>query len=296
MSVEKQTSVNWRLVWVLSACVGRIEATVDWCITNCGPLYIATAAVLIGTVTVVFFAAIVPEVLGRQGAVHACCHSVFGMVLLSNVAFHYVMTIRTAPGCSADLPEQVLMDATEQAHWCHRCQLPKPNHSHHCHICDKCILRMDHHCPWMDTCIGFANIRYFILTLFWLFIGAAYAAVMSFRRLRIAVAFEPATPEAFFDETLWLIFVCILGAAMTVAIGLLLMLNVYLIATSQSTIDLHAAFDNRHSQSSNLPLKIRKSKGLRGAVQNFQDVFDVQGKLWWLKWLVPNLNPKRGLS
>lgn len=282
-----------RLGAVFMSCLGLVESAVDWCISRCGPLYIATAAVLISSVAFVFFAAIIPEVVGRQGGVHAFCHSLFGVVLLVNIAFNYVMTIRTLPGTSADLPQQVLMDAAEQGRYCARCQLSKPMGSHHCHICDKCILRMDHHCPWMDTCIGFANIRYFLLSLLWLTVGALYAAIMSFRRLGFVLAVKP-DGDTFFNETLCLLFVGVLAAAMAVAIGLLLLFNAYLIATQQSTIEFHAAVGNRPAHGN--PLVPRKARGFRNAAQNFQDIFDVQGRLWWLTWLAPNPSRKRGIG
>lgn len=27
-----------------------------------------------------------------------------------------------------------------------------------------------------------------------------------------------------------------------------------------------------------------------------QDIFDVQGRMWWLMWLLPNRLPKRGIG
>lgn len=51
--------------------------------------------------------------------------------------------------------------------FCRWCRLTKPDRAHHCRMCDICVLKMDHHCPWLDNCIGFANQKYFILTLFY---------------------------------------------------------------------------------------------------------------------------------
>lgn len=55
--------------------------------------------------------------------------------------------------------------------FCRWCRLTKPDRAHHCRMCDMCVLKMDHHCPWLDNCIGFANQKFFILTLFYASLG-----------------------------------------------------------------------------------------------------------------------------
>ena len=54
---------------------------------------------------------------------------------------------------------------------CRRCNIPRPPRSHHCKICDRCCCRMDHHCPMVYNCIGQNNYKYFLLTIFYCFIG-----------------------------------------------------------------------------------------------------------------------------
>ena len=41
-------------------------------------------------------------------------------------------------------------------------------------ISGRCIFHMDHYCPWMSNCVGYYNYRYFVLFLFWLFVGSIY--------------------------------------------------------------------------------------------------------------------------
>lgn len=70
-------------------------------------------------------------------------------------------------------------EAQRQAHnshsMCGQCQTYKPPASHHCRICNRCVSKMDHHCPWMNNCVGAANLKHFILFLFYTWTCAAYS-------------------------------------------------------------------------------------------------------------------------
>jgi hypothetical protein len=50
------------------------------------------------------------------------------------------------------------------------------NHAVSYRSCGKCILEMDHHCMYLNNCVGTANMRHFLLFLFWLGLGTMYAA------------------------------------------------------------------------------------------------------------------------
>lgn len=63
---------------------------------------------------------------------------------------------------------------------CKRCNEIKPARAHHCAVCDTCVFQMDHHCPWVNNCLGADNMRFFLLFIFYLFIGAVYSALTIF--------------------------------------------------------------------------------------------------------------------
>ena len=67
-----------------------------------------------------------------------------------------------------------------EANWdrsCPKCEMIKPARTHHCSICDRCVFHMDHHCPWINNCVGLENYRFFLLFIFYLFIGTIYFAI-----------------------------------------------------------------------------------------------------------------------
>eukprot|EP00750_Incisomonas_marina_P027941 INCI6290.2.p1 GENE.INCI6290.2~~INCI6290.2.p1 ORF type:complete len:517 (-),score=86.47 INCI6290.2:1181-2659(-) len=50
---------------------------------------------------------------------------------------------------------------------CWHCEVFKPDRTHHCRMMQRCVLRMDHYCPWINNTLGFDNMKFFILVLFY---------------------------------------------------------------------------------------------------------------------------------
>ncbi|CAG8960850.1 hypothetical protein HYFRA_00002387 [Hymenoscyphus fraxineus] len=66
---------------------------------------------------------------------------------------------------------------------CHTCRLLKPARSKHCSICKHCISRMDHHCIFINNCVGYNNIHWFLLLLFFTATLISYATYVGFSLL-----------------------------------------------------------------------------------------------------------------
>lgn len=63
--------------------------------------------------------------------------------------------------------------------FCRHCRCIKPPRAHHDSVSGKCVYEMDHYCPWMNNCIGYYNYRYFVLFLFYLFLGCCYLLLIT---------------------------------------------------------------------------------------------------------------------
>ncbi|MED6168206.1 hypothetical protein PIB30_009710 [Stylosanthes scabra] len=79
------------------------------------------------------------------------------------------------------LAESVFDDDGHPQHpkirFCRKCNHFKPPRCHHCSLCGRCILKMDHHCIWVVNCVGAMNYKYFLLFVFYTFLGSTLVTV-----------------------------------------------------------------------------------------------------------------------
>ncbi|XP_037080285.1 probable palmitoyltransferase ZDHHC24 [Pollicipes pollicipes] len=75
----------------------------------------------------------------------------------------------------------LLLPASLKPEWrfCSACEATAPPRSWHCPTCNACILKRDHHCMFTGYCVGHFNMRYFLLFLAYLALGALYATVLN---------------------------------------------------------------------------------------------------------------------
>ena len=126
-----------------------------------------------------------------SGLAHASCFQIVILLILSS----YCRAATTDPGivprnkCKdesdkhprEDDPDVLWKPKTRR--WCKHCNTIKPPRAHHCSTCNRCVIKMDHHCPWVNNCVGSNNYKFFLLFLFWTFIGSLYAAIMGLTRV-----------------------------------------------------------------------------------------------------------------
>lgn len=70
---------------------------------------------------------------------------------------------------------------------CYSCRRTRPPRCHHCPLCKTCVLKRDHHCFFAGSCIGYRNHRFFIVFLFWAWIGCVYATLHAIAYISLAL-------------------------------------------------------------------------------------------------------------
>ena len=126
-----------------------------------------------------------------NGLVHASSFQIVIILILAS----YCRAATTDPGL---VPKNKCKDETDKhpkeddpdvlwkpknRRWCKHCNTIKPPRAHHCSTCGRCVIKMDHHCPWVNNCVGSNNYKFFLLFLFWTFVGSLYAAIMGLTRV-----------------------------------------------------------------------------------------------------------------
>eukprot|EP00501_MAST-03F_sp_TOSAG23-6_P000352 GSMAST32.ASY1.ANO1.359.1 assembled CDS len=119
-------------------------------------------------------------------------------------ALCHLRCMLTDPGCQ-ELNKPYLQDSYLRI--CRHCLNYKTPGVHHCSTCNRCVQRMDHHCPWVNNCVGKYNQKYFLLFLFYVILGEAFAVTMFLSRgifclSRDTICIDPLPP--------WGMLVCII--------------------------------------------------------------------------------------
>ncbi|XP_011057177.1 PREDICTED: probable palmitoyltransferase ZDHHC24 [Acromyrmex echinatior] len=104
-------------------------------------------------------------------------HFVLGNFIMLNIVgnFTYTVLCDTSTGGSGQIVSVSTAKPADGWRLCAACECLSPPRSWHCNTCDTCILKRDHHCVFTGCCIGYYNHRYFVMFLWYLFLGAAYA-------------------------------------------------------------------------------------------------------------------------
>jgi palmitoyltransferase len=249
--------------WVADRCFDCVDHAVYYV----GPLFVCIAVTLISGCYYGMYTAVLPY-NHAYASPAGLAHAVWFTWLAFNIMFNYVSAATVDPGRpDPALTEGALAEdgltvddvrAEEPprkghgfARYCRRCEAGKPARTHHCHICGRCVLRLDHHCPWIANCVGHHNHRNFVLFLWYLWVGCAYAQVMCYTPAMVALAAQgrsrarggaalltAADGSTPVDENTVLL-TCLVTMVFLLAMSALGGWQVYLVLSNQTTIEFY---------------------------------------------------------
>eukprot|EP00041_Stephanoeca_diplocostata_P018171 m.378916 g.378916 ORF g.378916 m.378916 type:complete len:323 (-) comp20941_c1_seq3:1098-2066(-) len=267
-----------------------------------GPLFVAVVWTLISGIVWGWWAILRPY-LWEKDHITALCHGIFAHWLLLNIVFHYYKGTTLHPG----EPPQVSPETYERGvelnyKHCTRCKNLKPERAHHCIICKTCVLNMDHHCPWLNTCVGHFNHRHFFLFMWYIWLGCVYVASVSHgpfmarKNIRAQLRRENRMGEykmelarqGIPEQSSQLSFCFVLTCAVTFALGILIIWHIYLISTSQTTIEFYSnALKRRRAREHGETWKNPYHLGFK---YNWYSFLGVEEGNWksWLRVLFPS--------
>lgn len=165
---------------------------------------------------------------------------------------------------------------------CIPCGRPNPPRAHHCVLCKKCILKRDHHCYVAATCVGYRNLRYFSVFVFYAVLATIFSTIHA-----LPYAYFKVIPNTKFYDLFYPVTICrgLLGYIRFMDAFLIIlgwMLLAYLIF---STVSLYKAYTWIRSGNTSYEIHNRI---------HIYDTRDISGRLravygnyWFLNFLVP---------
>lgn len=159
--------------------------------------------------------------------------------------------------------------------FCRYCATYKPDRTHHCRSCKRCILKMDHHCPWINNCVGFYNQKFFILFVYYAFLGCLFASVtgvMALKRALFIIGEEEGKQVVV--AAVQVICYC-LTTIFGVALLFFAVFHTMLVLKGRTTIEMHEIRDPARAR------MVRKYN--LGWKRNWKKVFGNN----WLYWFLP---------
>ncbi|XP_022738445.1 probable protein S-acyltransferase 14 [Durio zibethinus] len=152
--------------------------------------------------------------------------------------------------------------------FCQKCNQFKPPRTHHCSVCKRCILKMDHHCVWVVNCVGALNYKYFLLFLFYTFLGAT---LVSLSLLWVFMEFFNDSEIAETPGTLAATFIAfVFNIAFALSVLGFLIMHITLVRANTTTIE---AYEKK------ITPKWRYDLGWK---KNFEQVFGTEKKFWFI--------------
>lgn len=228
-----------------------------------GKVFVLAVIALTSSVVYIFHKHVILYLLETYSSAFCFAHLVYGHYLLVMIVFHYYKAVTTPPGKP---PSQI--DGVPIASICKQCITPKPPRTHHCSICKSCVLKMDHHCPWVNNCVGHLNHKYFMLFCIFMCLGTIYVSFSSWQLFKDC--FNPSQKWELIKSTLlfWrkdkspktiekvllsdirhtcmgkshsykshVIYLWILCAVISFALGLLTSWHMYLVSVGETSIE-----------------------------------------------------------
>ncbi|KAK8759183.1 hypothetical protein V5799_003169, partial [Amblyomma americanum] len=96
-----------------------------------------------------------------------------------------------------------------------------------------CIPKMDHHCPWLNNCVCFSSYKFFLLTLLYVALLAAFTLVTT-----SSFAWDAAnTLELSAGSLAHIGFLVVVGGALTLLVGGFFSVHLRLVYNNQTTLE-----------------------------------------------------------